>query len=136
MSTLKEMFNRDQFENALGARVVEVREKYAKVEMMVEVRHLNIGGVCHGGVIFSLADLAFGVVVNSCGKLTLSLNANITFLRPARIGMLYAEACEVMGHGKVPFVEVKVFDANGEQIAYMTSTGYRKHNDLIVDSLM
>lgn len=136
MSTLKDLFDCDGFESMLGAEVIEVREGYARVEMTVEPCHLNLGGVCHGGVIFALADMAFGAVVNSRGKLTLSLNANITFLKPAHPGKLYAEAHEIMNHARVPFVEVRVLDSRQELVALMTSTGYRKRDDLQVDGLM
>jgi hypothetical protein len=41
----------------------------------VTEKHLNAGGVCQGGALFTLADLAFAAVANSRGRLTLSLNA-------------------------------------------------------------
>lgn len=136
MGTLKDLFDNDEFERMLGARVLEAGEGCSRVCMEVKPCHLNLGGICHGGVIFALADMAFGVAANSRGKLTLSLNAGITFLKPAHPGMLYAEAHEVMNHKRVPYIEVRVLDANHELIALMTSSGYRKREDLQVDGLM
>ena len=63
--------------------------------------------------LFTLADLAFAAVANSRKKLTLSVNANITFLRPAKLGYVYAEAVEVFNHHRIPFVEVKITDGQG-----------------------
>ena len=87
-------------------------------------------------MIFALADMAFGVAANSRGKLTVSLNAGITFLKPAYPGPLFAEAREIMNHGKVPFLEVRVTDGEQNLIALMTSSGYRKREDLEVDGIM
>ena len=56
-------------------------------------RHLNSGGGVISRRLFTLADLAFAAVANSRKKLTLSVNANITFLRPAKLGYVSAEGC-------------------------------------------
>ena len=104
--------------------------------MLVTSNHLNGGGVCQGGALFTLADLAFAAVANSRSNLTLSLNANITFLRAVTKGYVYAEAVEVFNHRKVPFVEVRLTDESGKLVAMLTSSGYRKQDELKLDGLM
>ena len=99
MGTLKEMLSQDRFAACAGVELLEISPGYAKARMEVTDNHLNAGGVCQGGALFTLADLAFAAVANSREKLTLSLNAQITFLRPARKGYVYAEANEVFNHG-------------------------------------
>ena len=94
--------------------------------MLVTDKHLNGGGVCQGGALFTLADLAFAAVANSRNLLTLSLNANITFLRAVSSGYVYAEAVETFNHAKVPFIEVRITDEEGCPVAVFTSSGYRK----------
>lgn len=79
---------------------MEVREGYAKARMQVTEKHLNAGGVCQGGALFTLADLAFAAVANSRRQLTLSLNAQITFLSAVAHGWVYAEAEEVFSHAR------------------------------------
>ena len=135
MGTLKEMLSADRFAAETGVELLEISPGYAKARMKVTEKHLNAGGVCQGGALFTLADLAFAAVANSRGRLTLSLNANITFLRPAKLGYVYAEAVEVFNHHRIPFVEVKITDGQGELIAVFTSSGYRKESDLPVDAL-
>ena len=81
MGTLKEMLSADRFAAETGVELLEISPGYAKARMKVTEKHLNAGGVCQGGALFTLADLAFAAVANSRGRLTLSLNANITFLR-------------------------------------------------------
>ena len=135
MASLKEILAEDHFASCTGVELLEVKEGYAKARMLVTERHLNAGGVCQGGALFTLADLTFAAVANSHNQLTLSLNANITFLRPARQGYVYAEAVEVFNHARVPFIEVRIHDEAGELVAVFTSTGYRKKDLIGMDRL-
>ena len=124
MGTLKEMLSADRFAAEAGVELLEISPGYAKARMKVTEKHLNAGGVCQGGALFTLADLAFAAVANSRGRLTLSLNANITFLRAIS-----------EGHGRVPFIEVRLVDEQQQLIAVLTSSGYRKSEELNIDEL-
>ncbi|MCH4148426.1 MAG: PaaI family thioesterase [Prevotella sp.] len=128
--TLEEYFKGDHFARLIGAELIEIKEGYAKARMLVTYDHLNGGGVCQGGAIFTLADLAFAGAVNSHGTLTLSTNANIVYVHPAQEGYLYAEAHEIVNHHRLPYAEVRITDASGELIAILTSSGYRKKETL------
>lgn len=79
MGTLKDLLGNDHFASAAGVELLEIQPGYAKARMLITPNHLNAGGVCQGGALFTLADLAFAAVANSHQKLTLSLNAHITF---------------------------------------------------------
>ena len=126
MEKYKEFFKSDRFAANAGVELLEVKPGYAKARMLVTEEHLNAGGVCQGGALFTLADLAFAAAANSHDQLTLSVNANITFLRSAKEGYVYAEAVEVFNHHRIPFIEVRITDETGELIGVMTSSGYRK----------
>lgn len=135
MGTLKEMLSHDRFARNAGVELLEISPGCAKARMKVTDNHLNAGGVCQGGALFTLADLAFAAVANSRERLTLSLNAQITFLRPARKGYVYAEAHEIFNHVRVPFVEVRIVDEEQQLVAVLTSSGYRKNEILDVEGL-
>ena len=136
--TLLELLNAtDRFANGAGVRLTEVGEGFARAEMTVEERHINGGGVCQGGAIYTLVDLAFAAVANSRGTLSLGTNYNITFLHSAMLGdKLTAECTEVCDHHKLPYFEVKVKNHNGCLIAAMTAQGYRTKRDMPFDALM
>lgn len=72
MTTLKEFLKTDRFATCTGVELLEIKPGYARARMEVTDRHLNGGGVCQGGALFTLADLAFAAVANSRKKLTLS----------------------------------------------------------------
>jgi acyl-CoA thioesterase len=79
----------------LGIELMEVRPGYARLAMTVTERMANGLGVCHGGLIFTLADSAFAFACNAHGRQALAQHCAITFLATGRIGMrLIAEAVE------------------------------------------
>ena len=120
-------FKNDRFAALAGAELLEIREGYAKTRMLVTPEnHLNGGGICQGGALFTLADLAFAAAVNSHEVLTFSTCSNITYLHPVRQGYVYAEATELVNHHRMPFAEVRLTDEEGQLVAVFTSSGYRK----------
>lgn len=135
--TLKDFLSRgDRFAADNGCILKEVREGYARAEMTVTARHLNAGGVCQGGALFTLADIALAAVMNSGRKLTFGIENNIVFLQSAREGdVLTAEATEVFSHHKIPYVDVRITNQQGQLCCVVTGMAYRKAADLPVDSL-
>jgi acyl-CoA thioesterase len=136
--TLKDFLNEnDRFALSSGMRLTAVEDGYAKAEMTIEDRHLNGGGVCQGGALFTLGDLAVAAAVNSHRQLTFGLQNNIAFLKSAQKGdTLTAEAREVFNHPKIPFVNVEIRNQNGDLIAVMTGQGYRKKDEMKFDTLI
>ncbi len=128
---LKDFFKNDRFAALAGAELLEIKEGYARARMLIKPEyHLNGGGICQGGALFTLADLAFAAAVNSHHVLTFSTNSNITYLRAVKKGYVYAEAIELVNHKRLPFAEVKLTDEEGELIAIFTSSGYRKPQEI------
>ncbi len=123
---LKEFFLHDDFARQNGIEIVEVAEGYARTQVRIEPRHLNAGGYVQGGVLFTLADLAFAAATNSHGTLTVTSTANITFVRGATGGIITAQAQELVNHHHLPFCEVRIIDDSGNLIAIFTASGYRK----------
>lgn len=133
MATLIDFLKNDHFAVRSGVGLLEIKPGYAKARMLVTPEHLNGGGVFQGGALFTLADLAFAAAANSHKKLTLSVNANISFLRSVKEGYVYADAEELFNHRRIPFIEVRLTNEEGELIGIMTSSGYRKDIELPID---
>lgn len=124
--TLFDFFKNDRFAVMAGVELMEISEGYAKARMLITPEHLNGGGVCQGGALFTLADLAFAAAVNSHLVLTFSTTSNITIFRSVTEGYVFAEANEIVNHPRLPYAEVKITDEDGRLIAVFTSSGYRK----------
>lgn len=123
---IREFFKNDRFATENGVELVEVTQGYAKARVLLTADHLNAGGACQGGVYFTLADLALAACMNSHGTLTVTTSANITFLRPASKGYIWAEAREVVDHKRMPYGEVRITDDDGRLLAVFTASGFRK----------
>ncbi len=136
--TLQERLNNDdRFAKSIGARLVEVSEGYARAELTVTGHHLNGAGVCQGGVIYTLADLAFAAVANSHGILSLGISNTITFIKSVQLGeKIKAECLEQVNHHRLPYCDIKVSNQQGEAIAMMTGLAYRMKKEFDFDSLM
>ena len=97
-----ELMNRDKFAANAGCKITEVDAEHAVAEMTVTADHLNGGGVCQGGALFTLADLAIAALVNSGGKLTFGISNTVIFASSAQLGdHLKAEAIWVTDHPKM-----------------------------------
>ena len=128
--TIHEFLQGDKFAVQAGVELLEVGNGYAKACMEVKPEHLNGGGVCQGGALFTLADLAFAAATNSHAKLTFSIDSSIHFFHSVSTGMLYAEAHEVFNHKRLANCEVRITSEQGELIATFNGTGYRKDTPL------
>lgn len=126
IQALKDFFLHDEFARQNGIEIVEISEGYARTQVRIGPRHLNAGGSVQGGVLFTLADLAFAAATNSHGTLTVTSAANITFVRGASAGIITAQARELVSSRHLPFCEVRVIDDEGHLIAIFTASGYRK----------
>lgn len=115
----------DPFARSLGITCTQASEGSATVTLTLEQRHLNFNGTCHGGVIFALADTAFGLASNSHGKVAAGIDAHLTYQRSAQTGdSLLARAFEVSRSRKLAVYRVDVSRADGAVISSFTGTVY------------
>ncbi|WP_153504842.1 hydroxyphenylacetyl-CoA thioesterase PaaI [Cumulibacter manganitolerans] len=109
----------------LGATLVGVGPGTADVVLGVGEQMCNGHGTCHGGVLFTLADIAFSYACNSAGVLNVAAAADVQFVAPAHAGQrLRASARERLRYGKdrrsgLYDVQVTVEDT-GELVALFT----------------
>ena len=122
---VKELAARDAFVTLLGAECVDAGPGTAVVRMTVGEQHMNFNGTCHGGVLFSLADSAFGFASNSHGRLAAAVDAHIAFTAPARVGdELTATAREINRSNRISTYRVDVQRADDAMVAAFTGTVY------------
>jgi acyl-CoA thioesterase len=110
----------------LGMQLVEVKPGYARLTMRVRSDMVNGHRICHGGLIFTLADSAFAVSCNSHNDSTVAAAAAIDFLAPAMEGdELSAEAHELWRSGRSGLYEITVTNQRGERIALFRGRSQR-----------
>jgi acyl-CoA thioesterase len=112
------MFDQDLASQKLGMRIVEVRPGYARLVMAVREDMVNGHELCHGGLIFTLADSAFAFACNTYDAVTVAAAAAIEFLLPARLGdELTAIAEERSRSKRIGVYDVIVRNQKGESVA-------------------
>ena len=120
------LYQRDRASQALGMRLAAVRPGWARVEMRVRADMLNGHDLCHGGIVFALADSAFAFACNSYNESTVAAAAAIDFLSAARLGdELAAEAAELWRTRRNGIYEITVTNQRGERIALFRGRSYR-----------
>lgn len=127
----KQLVIRDKFAEYNGIELLEISEGKAKAKMVIQPHHLNGFNIVHGGAIFTLADFAFGAASNSHGTMAVSINASISFVKPARKGTLIAEAQEISLHPKLGSYTIHIIDEQNEIIAIFQGMAYRKQEKII-----
>ncbi len=114
------MWDSDQASKWAGMSIETVDEGHATLALTVEPHHCNGHGICHGGVIFLLADSAFAFACNSRNQATVAQHNMISFVAPGRLGdQLRAEAREVSLTGRSGLYDVSVRNQEGQLIAEM-----------------
>lgn len=122
-----EFLGQDKFAEALGIKLLDLREGYAKCAMTVREDMLNAHKIAHGAAIFTLADFAFAAACNSYGQTALALEVKINFLEAVQVGsQLIAEATEESLSARIGLYHLAVRDASGALVAAAQATAYRK----------
>jgi acyl-CoA thioesterase len=112
------LYAQDRASRALGIRIDEVRPGYARVSMVVRPDMTNGHRICHGGLVFTLADTAFAFACNSRNESNVAASASIDFLAPSHEGdELTAAATELWRSGRSGIYEITVTNQKGARIA-------------------
>ena len=90
----------------------------AVMRMTVREQMLNGHDICHGGLIFTLADSTFAFACNSHNKVTVASGCSIEFLKPGHLGdVLTCEGVEQVLQGRHGIYDMKVSNQRGEVVA-------------------
>ena len=90
------MLATDRVAQTLGMQVSAISPGHASVTMVVREDMLNGFGSCHGGLLATLADMAFAYACNSYNEMTVGLRLRRRPARPGKLGeTLTADAREV-----------------------------------------
>jgi acyl-CoA thioesterase len=118
-TSVQSLFHTDRASQGLGLEIVEVAPGRVRIAMTVRPDMLNGHGMCHGGIIFALADSAFAFACNSHGEPMVAAGASIEFLAPTPSGeRVTATATEVTRSARGGIYDVCVTQASGATVAH------------------
>jgi acyl-CoA thioesterase len=116
----------DPWAQALGIEFLELARGYCRVALTLKPHMLNYQGYPHGGVIFSLGDVAFGAACNSHGATSVALSMTISFLAAVTPGSrLIAEARERRQGRRAGFYDITVSTEAGVAVAVVHCVAHR-----------
>ena len=117
-TVVEAMMSLDKMAVWLGVELVDVAPGRVVLRMTVREDRRNGVDMCHGGVTFSLADVAFACACNSYNENMVAQTCTISFLAPSRAGDVLTVTCEEsLREGKTGFYDTKVVDQTGTVVA-------------------
>ncbi len=126
---INDHIQKDKFANYLGAKVEIIAPGHSRVSLRVNENMTNFHGTTHGGIIFSISDMAFAAAGNSQGNVAVALNVSICFLMPSYPGdLLVAEAKEEHSGNRTSLYNIKVYNKDtGKLVAKSQDQAYKKN---------
>ena len=112
------MWNDDNASHALGIEMDVSGVGTANARMVIRDDMVNGLDVCHGGLVFALADTAFAFACNAYNNQSFAASCQIEFMRPAKLGdELLAIASEDYRGRRSGYYTVKVQNQRDEAVA-------------------
>lgn len=114
---------------ATGIIIDDAKEGYARCSLTLTPLHRNAMGAVMGGVMFTLADLAFAVAANSECLVEdqplqwVSLNSTIQYLGQTKDRTLIAETHRVKSGRRTCVYNITIHDSSNQDIAMVTTVG-------------
>jgi acyl-CoA thioesterase len=117
MERIGAIFQGDRLIQDFGMTLVEAREGYAKVSVVVAERFLNAHGIGHGVLLFAAADAAFALAVNAARD-AVGVQWSLNAFRAARPGETVIGEARVIHAGRQSLVcELVVTTSDGRVLA-------------------
>ena len=101
--------------------VLTVTPNRVTAQAVIGPTSLNVNGGLHGGVYFTLADAASGVLCRADGRKYVTECADIRFLKGAREGTIVATAILLHRGRRSCVVQVDITDEDGVRLALFTA---------------
>jgi acyl-CoA thioesterase len=126
------MWANDRASKALGMTIEEIAPGRAVLAMNVREDMVNGHDICHGGMIFTLADSAFAFACNSHNLNAVAAGVRIDFLAPGRLGDRLTATAEQASQGKRSGIyDVSVSNQQGAVIALFRGNSQRIGGSLV-----
>jgi acyl-CoA thioesterase len=127
------MMEKDLFSQWLGIEVLEVKEGYSRIKMIIRKEMVNGFGIVHGGIAFSLADSAFAFACNNRNNLSVALDTAINFIKPVHVDdVLIAETKELHNGKSTGLYHIAIKNQNDHVVAMFKGTCFRTNKKLVV----
>lgn len=125
LARLREAFEQVTYARLLGMEFVGAERGAATFALEAREELTRMGGILHGGAIFSLLDSAAAFAVLTLlepGSNTVTVDLTVHFLRPVSAGRIEARARILRRGRRVAILSVEANDQSGALVATATTT--------------
>lgn len=111
------------FWGLLGMELISAEKQAVFIELNADDKHLNLGGIVHGGVLSAVMDQAMGILAATVkGRLGVTTHLNVQFLSPMHKGRLHVSAFPLHESYRTMTLRAEVRDADGVLGCISTAT--------------
>jgi|TARA_B100000029_G_C17504753_1_gene934034 acyl-CoA thioesterase len=123
---IHQMYKNDAFSQWLGIEIVDMKEGFCELKMIVREEMLNGFQIAHGGIAYSFADSALAFASNARGRKSLSVETSISHTVSVKDGdVLTAITDEVSLSDKFGVYLITITNQKNQQVAIFKGTVYR-----------
>jgi len=120
------MYQEDKFSQLLGITIERVEPGACVLRMKIQESMVNGFGIVHGGVTFAFGDSALAFASNSHGRLSVALEASISYPAPVHVGdTLTAVARQVSLTRRIGIYDITITNQHGTLVGLFKGTVYR-----------
>ena len=122
---LRERVAASPFHTGMGLRVDAARAGEVTLSLEAREEQRNLGGLVHGGVLATLADMAMGLAVRSAiepGRRHVTIELGIHYVRATRPGRIHGVGRVVRVGSQVAFASAEIRDISGRLLATASGT--------------
>ncbi|MBP1762785.1 MAG: PaaI family thioesterase [Firmicutes bacterium] len=120
IESMAEGFENLPYHKFIGLKFLEAGESYAELMLPVKKETINGNGVLHGGMYYTLCDLAASAVLEANspeGHFYATHDINVSVLASVSSGTVKARAELIKSGKRLAFVEVRVYNDKEELLA-------------------
>lgn len=119
----KLMLGQDAFSQWLGIELLEIKPDSVRLGMKVSAVMTNGFHIAHGGIVYALCDSALAFISNSRNRKAVSIETQISHVRPIQIGDLVEVKASVLNEAKkLGRYSVLATNGSGDIVATFTGT--------------
>ena len=118
IKNVHDLLAQDPASRLLGISITALLQGECQLSMTVTDNMTNGYDLCHGGFIFTLADTALAFSCATYGHATVTANAQIEFINPAKLNdLLIATASITLLKGRHIYCDIKIVNQENTVIA-------------------
>ena len=131
LKVVSDMYGKDRYSQLLGMKIIKAEPGRCTLTMKVREDMVNGFGIVHGGVTFSLGDSALAFASNSYGRLSVAIEASISYPAPVNIGdTMTAVAEELSLTNRIGVYNITITNQHGAIVGLFKGTVYRTSKEV------